>query len=100
MTAFSNILLEVFRDSDVIGRLGGDEFVVLLTNTNSVEMAEVLQRLHALVAKHNTSAMRGYDISYSLGAIEYDAKKHDSVASLMDIADKLMYVNKKKNITK
>lgn len=98
LTTFSNILMEVFRDSDVIGRLGGDEFVVLLTNTNQAEAKEVLTRLQSMIAEHNVTAKRGYDITYSVGTIEYDMNIHGSIAELINAADQLMYVQKKKNV--
>ena len=96
LTVFSSVLLEVFRDSDVIGRLGGDEFVVLLTNSDAKEAEEVLKRLEALVTEHNLTAKRGYDIRYSIGMIEYNSKTHDSISALLDDADKKMYMDKKK----
>ena len=96
LTVFSSVLLEVFRDSDVIGRLGGDEFVVLLTNSDAKEAEEVLKRLEALVTEHNLTAKRGYDIRYSIGMIEYNSKTHDSISALLDDADQKMYIDKKK----
>lgn len=96
LTVFSSILLDVFRDSDVIGRLGGDEFVVLLTNSDAKEAQTVLERLATLVSAHNTTAKRGYDIAYSMGMTEYDPTIHSSISALLDDADKKMYLNKKK----
>lgn len=100
LTSFSNILLEVFRDSDVIGRLGGDEFVVLLTNSNSIESKAVIERLSSLVASHNEIEKRGYDISYSLGLVQYNPEIHPSISKLLDDADKLMFMDKKNNSLK
>ena len=97
LTAFSNALLEVFRDSDVLGRVGGDEFVVLLTNTNHLEMQNVLKRLRLQIDQYNAAEKRGYDIAYSVGGIEYNLNKHQSIAELINDADKLMYVEKKAN---
>jgi len=94
LTIFSSLLLEVFRDSDVIGRLGGDEFVVLLTNSNQDESKTTLDRLSNLVTKHNHDAKRGYDLSFSVGFSLYDPSAHDSVSALIDDADKKMYVHK------
>lgn len=95
LTAFSSILLEVFRDSDVIGRLGGDEFVVLLTNTSKAESELVSERLEEMMSEYNASAKRGYDLSYSMGLIEYDPKVHVSISNLLSDADKKMYIHKK-----
>lgn len=95
LTTFSNILMEVFRDSDVIGRLGGDEFVVLLTSTSQSEATEALVRLQSMVSEYNISAKRGYDIAYSVGTTEYNANLHGSIAELINAADELMYIQKK-----
>jgi diguanylate cyclase (GGDEF)-like protein len=100
LTTFSNILMEVFRDSDVVGRLGGDEFVVLLTSTSKDETSEVLNRLQAMITNHNVTAKRGYDISYSVGTIEYDSNIHSSIADLINAADQLMYIQKKNKAKK
>lgn len=95
LTTFSNILMEIFRDSDVVGRLGGDEFVVLLTSTSQDETTEVLNRLQAMITNHNITAKRGYDIAYSVGTIQYDKNIHSSIADLINAADQLMYIQKK-----
>lgn len=97
LTVFSSILLDVFRDSDVIGRLGGDEFVVLLTNSNKTDAQSVLERMASLINTENATAKRGYDIAYSIGMMEYDLTKHSSISTLLDDADKLMYINKTNN---
>jgi len=97
LVAFSNVLIEVFRDSDVVGRLGGDEFVVFLTNTSRVQCDLILARLAQAVSGYNMLAGKGYDLAFSVGAIEYDKEKHASINDLLDAADKLMYQHKNEN---
>lgn len=96
LQTFSTTLMHAFRNSDVIARLGGDEFVVLLTNTKPDIASKVLERLSDMIADHNLLDNNDYDISYSVGIIEYDPKKHQSIADLINDADQLMYVQKKK----
>ena len=96
LTIFSSILLDVFRDSDVIGRLGGDEFAVLLTNCDKSETQSILDSLANLVTAQNAIDKRGYEISYSIGITQYDPMMHTSISALLDDADEKMYVNKKK----
>ncbi|PRC95240.1 sensor domain-containing diguanylate cyclase [Solimicrobium silvestre] len=91
---FSEILRLIFRDSDVISRLGGDEFVILLTNANYESSSEVIRRLRQKLDEYNKKAERGYDISFSVGQIEYDSEKHASLADLIQEADAAMYVKK------
>jgi diguanylate cyclase (GGDEF)-like protein len=94
LIGFSKILKESFRDSDVIGRLGGDEFVALLTNADREESKLILQRLDRIRADFNQKANRGYDILCSVGMIEFDANRHQSVEDLLQDGDRLMYAQK------
>lgn len=91
---FSTMLMEVFRESDVIGRIGGDEFVVLLTNAAKTDCPEVLMRLADALESYNQLSNRGYGLSYSVEAIEYDPEMHHSIGELLQEADTLMYQNK------
>ncbi|WP_050479448.1 GGDEF domain-containing protein [Herbaspirillum rhizosphaerae] len=93
---FGRILLANFRESDVIGRLGGDEFAVFLTNTAAQETAAVLAHLGTSVNEYNQASKRGYDLLYSVGAVEYDPAAHDTIGDLMNNADALMYQQKKR----
>ncbi|MEE3718943.1 sensor domain-containing diguanylate cyclase [Tumidithrix elongata RA019] len=100
LIGFSKILKEAFRESDVIGRLGGDEFAVLLTNTDLTESQLILNRLDRIRADFNKQEARGYDICCSVGAIEFDASRHQSIEDLLQEADQLMYVQKQTKRTK
>lgn len=95
LTNFAELLKQTFRESDVVGRLGGDEFAVLLTNANREDLNNTLYRLRHTVDQHNHKARRGYDIVYSVGAVEFDATRHADIAELMAEADALMYEQKK-----
>jgi diguanylate cyclase (GGDEF)-like protein len=55
LTKFAQLLLETFRDTDVIGRLGGDEFVAMLTNFDNENADEVLIRFAAAVEDANAT---------------------------------------------
>lgn len=95
LSSFANDLHIAFRDSDVIGRIGGDEFSVLLTDSNSSSTSVVLSRLQESIEARNLAEARGYDIRYSVGCIEYEAKRHKSVLQLLADADAAMYAHKK-----
>jgi diguanylate cyclase (GGDEF)-like protein len=92
---FARMLMQTFRESDVVGRLGGDEFTVLLTNASREEWNIALHRLQQSIDQYNREAQRGYDIAYSVGAVEFDASRHADVADLLVDADTLMYEQKK-----
>lgn len=96
LTNFAHLLKQTFRESDVLGRFGGDEFAALLTNTNVEELINLLHRLRQTVDEYNHEEQRGYDIVYSVGAVQFDAERHADVAELMAEADVLMYEQKKR----
>lgn len=94
LIAFSKLLKDNFRDSDVVGRLGGDEFVALLTNTTQQQSEQILQRLDRTLTAFNNSQTRGYRLQYSVGTIEFDCDRHHSINDLLHDADILMYQQK------
>lgn len=94
LTVFGHLLLEHFRESDVVGRLGGDDFAVLLTNTAKTESVKVLERFQQVVEQHNDAQQYPYSLAFSVGAVEYDAEMHHSIGELLQEADTLMYQNK------
>lgn len=92
---FSHLLRETFRDFDVIGRIGGDEFAVLQTKCSAEECKKSLERLQQNVLDYNRKSNRGYDIEFSIGSVEYDNQKHESINNMVADADSLMYKHKK-----
>lgn len=96
LIAFSNILKQEFRDSDVFARIGGDEFVALLNGTGEDRMQEVLLRFSTALETYNIQAARGYDIHCSAG---YTVKCPDDQTTLEQMiahADTQMYRQKSK----
>jgi diguanylate cyclase (GGDEF)-like protein len=96
LSSFAELLKQTFRESDVLGRLGGDEFAVLVTNAGIGEVNLAVERLRQTVDRFNQKATRGYDISFSVGAVQFDAARHADVAALMAEADALMYEQKQR----
>ncbi|BBP53947.1 GGDEF domain-containing protein [Pseudomonas sp. St386] len=94
LKTFADVLRIAFRESDVIGRLGGDEFVALLTGSSHVEIAAIMTRLQEILDERNAMLQRGYDIRFSVGQIEYDPQRHQSIDMLLADADAAMYAQK------
>ena len=92
---FGRILLESFRDSDVVGRLGGDEFCVLLTGANPDGVDSACRRFADAIRAHNTGSQDRPPISYSVGIVDYDRERHASIADLIQEADEAMYERKR-----
>lgn len=95
LTAFANQLLSTFRSSDIVGRLGGDEFVVLMTNCPTEENHSAINRLQRSIDTYNQEEQREYELRFSVGIVQYDARKHHNLHELIIEADALMYERKK-----
>jgi diguanylate cyclase (GGDEF)-like protein len=91
---FADVLRIAFRESDVVGRLGGDEFVALLTGSSHVETTAIMARLKDILEERNATLHRGYAIRFSVGQIEYNPQRHDTVDKLLADADGAMYAHK------
>jgi diguanylate cyclase (GGDEF)-like protein len=96
LAAFSRLLLQTFRDSDVVGRLGGDEFVALVTNCSGHDGQHTLQRLEQAVQQHNQRRALCSDIRFSVGTVAFNGSRHRSIQDLLAEADALMYERKRR----
>ncbi len=94
LVTFAQVLRRVLREMDVIGRMGGDEFVALLLGSNAAAGDAVIDRLGQALAEANAELQGRYTITYSVGRIEYDPGRHDSVKRLLADADGAMYARK------
>jgi diguanylate cyclase (GGDEF)-like protein len=96
LTKFAQIMLDTFRDCDVVGRLGGDEFVAMLTDFDNHKVDEILARFAAAVAEANATMNKPYKIEYSVGFenFQHDTKKTSE--EMIQKADAAMYKHKKR----
>jgi diguanylate cyclase (GGDEF)-like protein len=95
LVTFGRLLLENFRDSDVVGRLGGDEFVVLMVNMTPAQSRIALDRLQRAVDDVNRNINRGYALRFSVGQVDFDPQRHRTVDLLLGEADERMYERKR-----
>ncbi|WP_299806712.1 GGDEF domain-containing protein [uncultured Shewanella sp.] len=83
------------RTSDLIGRIGGEEFALLLPNTSAAAAYALAERLHIAlrqaVVKHDYSSI-GYTVS--AGVISLVPKKADNIETLLNKADRSLYLAK------
>jgi diguanylate cyclase (GGDEF)-like protein len=89
----SHVMRSVVRVADTVARLGGDEFVVLLPETGAAEARALVDRLTAELARLRTKD--GRSVPCSIGLVTFDCAPV-SPRALVDTADGLMYVAKKK----
>jgi diguanylate cyclase (GGDEF)-like protein/PAS domain S-box-containing protein len=83
------------RSFDIIGRWGGEEFIVLLINPKPDNLFKLADRLRKLVEKSalTLESSETLKVTVSIGATE--AKKGETLDSLIDRADKLMFESKR-----
>ncbi|MDT3337314.1 sensor domain-containing diguanylate cyclase [Shewanella sp. SP1S1-7] len=92
---FADEMMGSFRTSDIFARLGGDEFVVLLTNTSTEGIQQLIVRFKTSLRSRCTSDCLPYFIEFSFGFVDYEPLKHESIEDMLIEADKAMYENKK-----
>jgi diguanylate cyclase (GGDEF)-like protein len=94
LTDLSNVLKYTFRRSDIIARIGGDEFVVFSGEDTEDTAVAAVARLQKNIDSRNISNDRSYEISISIGYVICDDYEKCTVESLLEKADKSMYVQK------
>ncbi len=88
------LLLELYRDTDVIGRYGGEEFGILLLDTTSDQALALVENLSKVLKESEISHDgRKIEITLSYGITEINSsfKTHDQ---WIDMADKALYQSK------
>jgi len=82
------------RSIDQVGRWGGEEFVVILGNARLATLEHVAEKLRLLVEK-SVFWGKGSPVSVTLSGGATLALPTDTVQSLVERADQLMYQSKK-----
>lgn len=92
----SNILKIQLRSSDLVYRYGGDEFIVLLPKTSVEETKKIALRISEAVktAEFKVDGGKKYSLSLSIGLAQFPNDATDA-KSIIDFADKMMYMSKK-----
>jgi diguanylate cyclase (GGDEF)-like protein/PAS domain S-box-containing protein len=85
----AHLLKKSFRTEDIIARIGGDEFGVLLPQTGTAELAEIVSRL-----THEIAGQQDSLFNLSMGWAS--AGENASLVELMHQADVQMYQEKKR----
>jgi len=89
----ARVLAANLRSFDLAGRWGGEEFVVTCPNVDAERLAEIAGRLRLLVERSAIDVGgQTVRVTVSLGATL--ARDGDSVKTVIDRADQLMYASK------
>jgi diguanylate cyclase (GGDEF)-like protein len=91
LRAVARGLREALRRTDLVARLGGDEFAVLLPETNDEAADLVLGKVRG--ALRAVFELGSWPVTASLGVVTC-AGPPDSVATLLERVDRLMYASK------
>lgn len=94
LIAFTDILKNTFRESDLYARMGGDEFSVLLTNTTEEQALDSMMRLRNQVNDFNEKSGFQYQLEFSAGICPVDFSHKPDLNNLLEKSDQLMYKNK------
>jgi len=84
LTDIGQLLLNEFRNSDVIARTGSDEFSVLLTGTTTESMAKPLKNLTA--ALHEENMNLPFDLTYEVRVVAFEPERHLTTQQMLDDA--------------
>lgn len=88
----SEVIKQRIRASDIAGRFGGDEFAIIFFNTNKENVIKIMEDIN----KKIKSLKLGIDFSISLSyGISCFPESADNSNSLIKMADKELYLNKK-----
>jgi diguanylate cyclase (GGDEF)-like protein len=90
----AEIVSSTFRASDLVARMGGDEFAVLGLEEAEADFSKIRLRLRERTGLSGQDPAKPYPLSFSMGFVEYDPEKPESIDDLLVRADKLMYVEK------
>jgi two-component system cell cycle response regulator len=87
------------RSFDTVARYGGEEFVVVMPETNMGVATTVAERLRQVVADQPFTAITAdhkLEVTISVGVAEVDVTGGETTTSLINRADKALYVAKSK----
>lgn len=90
----AQVLEANLRESDFIARIGGDEFCVVLSGGNEVQDRAAIARIEGAVRRHNATAGRPFELSFSVGVARFDPAHPSTIEELLREADAAMYRDK------
>jgi diguanylate cyclase (GGDEF)-like protein len=96
LVQFAEFVSSIVRQEDLFGRLGGEEFAVLLREASMEQAMEIGQRINEGTAKliiPGCDATERYTVSIGIAS---GGGEDNSFDSLLDRADKALYVAKQK----
>ncbi len=90
----AEVLLTVFRDTDLVARLGGDEFAILALDCSPAGLVRINAHFDKVLRTINAGD-NPWKLSISLGTLHVDASHQLSIGDLLRKADGIMYERKR-----
>jgi len=90
----ANRIRQSLRDTDMVGRYGGEEFIILLKNKTLKQALLIAERIRSHVGSTPINA-NGQPVAITLSQGLSCGKADDSVADLIERADKALYEAKR-----
>jgi diguanylate cyclase (GGDEF)-like protein len=90
----AEVLLIVFRDTDLVARLGGDEFAALALDCSPAGLVRINAHFDKLLRAIN-DLETPWKLSISVGAVHVDSRHQLSIEELLSKADGIMYDQKR-----
>ena len=91
----AKVLLEAFRETDIVGRLSGDEFAIVSTGLTKGYISAIRERINQLNKLFSERADLPLTLSISLGYIEF-TPENSNLDELLSKADQVLYKEKEK----
>jgi diguanylate cyclase (GGDEF)-like protein len=98
LISLCNVIRQHVKTTDTVGRWGGEEFCISLPNANKEQAVQVAQRIRESMASlkvRNTEQLTIPVPTVSQGIAVFPAET-DDITRLIDLADKRLYVAKKR----
>ncbi|AGF78649.1 PAS domain S-box/diguanylate cyclase (GGDEF) domain-containing protein [Desulfocapsa sulfexigens DSM 10523] len=95
----AKLLMNTYRETDIIGRLGGDEFAVLLFDVSAKEKENIVDRFQDNLSQWRKNSDETFSLSLSIGVVQSHPEKEEDMESLLRLADQAMYKIKRQRKT-
>ena len=90
LKVFSDCSSKALRKTEYFGRFGGEEWLFVLPQTELLFVETLFERINQIIESHSDLLdLKGRELTFSMGAAQ--GIKGDTVKSIIDRADKLLY---------
>ena len=90
----ADVVRASIRESDLVGRVGGDEFVIIAEDDTGVTQ-DLVARLRRRLEVANAKPGRPFQLSLSIGAVDWEPGEQATLQELIERADQRMYDDKR-----